>query len=78
MVNGKNENLILSVSKCILRTIMGCFSQLPWLPIAPRVFPPFHIQTTIIIAKVNRSISFWAGFEPLQFQGQGTTKSCLC
>jgi len=32
------------------QAIMGCFSHLPWLP-ASRVFPPFHIQATIILAK---------------------------
>jgi len=45
------------------RPLWVVFSQLPWLPIASRVFPPFHIQTTIILVKIKRLISFWARFE---------------
>jgi len=43
---------------------MGCFSQLPWLPIVYRVFSPFHIQTTSILTKIKRLICSQQGLNP--------------
>jgi len=66
----KNEKWPFNVYNYLSWTIMGCFSQLPWRPIASRVFPPFHIQVTIILANIKKSISFSARFEHKNMESQ--------
>jgi len=78
----KNEIGFLNVSNCLSKAMMGCFSQLPWLSIASRVFPPFNIHATTILAKIKKSISFSTRFEHITTQSQGkfttnSTNTCL-
>jgi len=63
MVNGPKTKMAFKMDIIALqRPLWVVFPSLPWLPIATRVSLPFHIQATIILAKM-KLILFLTRFE---------------
>ena len=62
----------LGEHNCPSKAIMGCFPSLSWLSIVSKVFPPFHIQNTIIFnkKKIKKLFHSKQGLNPQPFNYQ--------